>query len=75
MKTSNNLLVVGAVLAVTGLGLMLYGNSQNNNIGAQLTSLFGGGRTNPGTPWMIFGGVIIGIGVVLVVKKLFFDKE
>jgi hypothetical protein len=75
MKTSNNLIIVGAVLAVTGFGLMLYGNSQNNNIGAQLTSLFGSGRTNPGTPWMIFGGVIIGIGVILVVKKLFVDKE
>jgi len=74
MKTSN-LIVVGAVLAVTGLGLMLYGNSQNNNIGAQITSLFGSGRTNPGTPWMVFGGVIIGIGVILVVKKLFVDKE
>jgi len=74
MKTSN-LIVVGAVLAVTGLGLMLYGNSQNNNIGAQITSLFGSGRTNPGTPWMVFGGVIIGIGVILVVKKLFIDKE
>ena len=74
MKTSN-LIVVGAVLAVTGLGLMLYGNSQNNNIGAQITSLFGSGRTNPGTPWMVFGGVIIGIGVILVVKKLFIDRE
>ena len=54
------------------IGLMLYGNSQNNNIGAQLTSLFGSGRTNPG---MVFGGVIIGIGVILIVKELFIDKE
>ena len=75
MKTFNNLIIVGAVLAVTGIGLMLYGNSQNNNIGTQLNSLFGSGRTNPGTPWMIFGGVIIGIGVILVVKKLFIDKQ
>ena len=75
MKTSNNLIIVGTVLAVTGLGLMLYGNSQKNNIGAQLTSLFGSGRTNPGTPCMIFGGVIIGIGVILLVKELFIDKQ
>jgi len=75
MKTSNSLIIIGAVSAITGLGLMLYGNSQNNNIGTQLSSLFGSGRTNPGTPWMIFGGVLIGIGIILVVRKMFIDGK
>ena len=69
------MIIFGASLALIGLGLMLYGNTQNNNIGVQLTSLFGSGRTNPGTPWMIFGGVLIGIGAILIVKKLFIDKK
>ena len=69
------MIICGASLALVGLGLMIYGNSQNNNIGAQLTSLFGSGRTNPGTPWMIFGGVLIGIGAILVFKKMFVDKK
>ncbi|MDR0474202.1 MAG: DUF3185 family protein [Treponema sp.] len=69
-SSNNNSLIIGLVLAVIGIGLMLYGNSQNNNIGAQLTSLFGSGQSNPGTPWMIFGGMAIGIGVILVLVKL-----
>ena len=69
-SSSNNSLIIGLVLAVIGIGLILYGNSQNNNIGAQLSSLFGSGQSNPGTPWMIIGGVVIGIGLIIVLAKI-----
>jgi len=67
---NNNLLIIGLVLAAIGIGLTLYGNSQNNNIGAQLSSLFGSGQSNPGTPWMIIGGIVISIGVILALVKI-----
>jgi ribosomal protein L40E len=69
-SSDNNTIIVGVVLAIIGIGLMLYGNSQNNNLGAQLNSLFGSGQSNPGTPYMIFGGVAIGIGVILILIKM-----
>jgi hypothetical protein len=70
---NNNIIIVGVVLAMIGLGLMLYGNSENHNIGTQLIGLIGSGKTNPGTPWMITGGIVIGIGIILIIKK-FIDK-
>ena len=73
-STNNNMIIFGFVLAACGIGLMIYGNSQNNNVGNQLMSLFGSGRTNPGEPWMIAGGVVIGIGVILMLIKLFGKK-
>ena len=73
-SSNNNIIIIGVVIAIIGIGLLLYGHSQNNNIGAQLTSLFGSGRSNPGTPWMIFGGVSIGIGFVMVIAKLLNKK-
>jgi uncharacterized membrane protein YvbJ len=71
---NNNIIIVGVALAMVGLGLMLYGNSQNHNIGTQLTSLLGSGKTNPGTSWMIGGGIVLCIGVILIIKK-FIDKK
>jgi drug/metabolite transporter (DMT)-like permease len=67
--------IIGVIISTVGLILIVYGNSQNNNIGAQLSSLFGSGKTNPGTPWMIFGGAALGLGIILVIKTLFLDKE
>jgi len=73
-SSNNNMVIFGIVLAAGGIGLMIYGNSENNNIGNQIMSLLGSGRTNPGTPWMIAGGVVIGIGVILMLIKLFSKK-
>jgi len=66
----SNIIAVDAVLAVIGIGLMMYGSSQNNNIGTQLSSFLGRGRTNPGTSWIIFGGILLCAGAVLIIKKL-----
>jgi len=62
-----NTAIIGFVLILLGVGLLLYGNSQNHNIGAQLMSAFGGGGGNPGTPWMIVGGILGVIGIILVI--------
>ena len=69
-SSSYGVIIAGAIMAIIGLIFLMYGNSQNNNIGSQLRSLFGSGQTNPGTPWMIVGGVALGVGVILVVVKM-----
>jgi len=71
----NGVMIIGFILVIAGLILLMYGNSQNNNLGAQLSSLLGSGRRNPGTPWMIFGGGALGLGGILIVKTMFFDKN
>jgi hypothetical protein len=77
VQSSSNIImiVVGGIIAVVGLVLIVYGDSQNRNIVSQLGSLFGSGQKNPGTPWMIAGGTMLGIGIIMAVKKLFFDKK
>jgi uncharacterized membrane protein YvbJ len=72
---NNNIIIAGVVLAILGIGLLLYGNSENNNIVTKLSSYLGSGRTNPGTPWMIGGGIILGIGVILIIKKLIVTRR
>ena len=74
-QSSSVMMIIGGLMVVVGLILLIYGNSQNNNIGAQLSSLFGSGKTNPGTPWMIFGGVMLGVGIIMVAAKLFSNKK
>ena len=71
----NGALILGLILAIAGIILLVYGNSQNNNIGAQLSSLFGSGKKNPGTPWMIFGGSALGLGGILLIKNMLFNKN
>jgi len=77
IQVSSNtvMVIVGGIIAVVGLILVIYGDSQNKNIVSQLGSLFGIGQRNPGTPWIIFGGVMLGVGIVIILKKLFFDKK
>jgi len=72
---NNNLTIIGVALGIAGLALMLYGNSQNNNIGSQVSSLLKSGQINPGTPWIILGGAVLCVGIILVIKKLFYDKK
>jgi hypothetical protein len=76
-QSSSNfiIVIVGGIIAVVGLVLIIYGDSQNRDLVSQLGSLFGSGQRNPGTPWMIAGAVTLGIGVIMVLKKLFFDKK
>jgi uncharacterized membrane protein HdeD (DUF308 family) len=62
-------------MTIAGLILLLYGNSLNNSIEAQFSSFFGRGQTNPGTFWMIIGGVISCIGGMTLIKKLLINKK
>ena len=76
LPSSNiGILIIGGIAAIVGVVLLVYGDSQNRNIVSQLGSLFGSGKTDPGTPWMIGGGIIIGIGVILIIKKLVEKKD
>ena len=67
--------MIGVIVAVVGLVMMLYGNSLNNSVEAQLSSLFSNGQTNPGTLWMIIGGVALGIGAILAIADLTSNKK
>ena len=65
-KTS--LISIGA--AILGLILLIVGISQNNSLEAQLASLFGSGKVNPGTPWIVIGIILIlGAAVLFVINK------
>lgn len=57
----------GLIILLFGSGLIYYGYSQNSSWSSQLLSVLGSGKTNPGTPLIIFGIVVSMIGIVLLV--------
>ena len=65
----NTKVIIGMVLVVIGIGLLLYGNSQNNDFGAVMGSYFSGGG-DPGTPWMVFGGILIAVGIIVALVAI-----
>jgi drug/metabolite transporter (DMT)-like permease len=71
MDTENKLIIIGAVLAIIGLILVLYGNSLNFNADARLIS----GMENPGTMWMVLGGASFGLSVILFGYVLTDEKD
>lgn len=62
--------ILGILLLVAGVISAIYGNSMNNSVEAQLSSLFSSGTTDPGTTWIIIGVVAIVLGLILVVGGL-----
>ena len=64
MKKSS---VISIGAAVLGLILLIVGISQNNSLKAQLASLLGSGKVNPGTPWIVIGILLIVAGAVFFV--------
>lgn len=54
------MLIVGVVLAV-------FGNQQNNDLEAQLSSLWNNGTANPGDLWIYVGIAVAIVGLVLTV--------
>jgi len=67
--------IIGGFVTIVGIILLIYGDSQNRNLMNQISSIINSGQTNPGTPWMIFGGIFIGIGVIIFLVKLLNNKE
>jgi len=58
--------ILGAILVLVGLGSAIYGVAQNNDVEAQVMSVFSSGSMNPGAMWIIGGCVAMAIGIVLV---------
>ena len=64
------MVIIGVILMVLGVGSAVFGFMQNNSIEAQLTSIFGSGRANPGTTWIVIGIAALVIGIVLMIIGL-----
>lgn len=64
------MIIAGAILAVIGLGLTIYGIYLNNNVEAQLTALFNSGNVDPGTGWIVVGVIALVVGIALLVIGL-----
>lgn len=62
--------LVGIIAIAIGCGVAYYGFDQNNSWSAQIVSVLGSGKTNPGTTYIVVGIVIAVIGLTLLVKGL-----
>ena len=61
------MIAVSVILLVGGGVFLIYGFLQNSSLEAQFLSMLGSGRLNPGTPFMIAGGIALVLGVILLV--------
>jgi len=61
------MLIIGIIMMLGGVGCLVYGFMQNNNIEAQFSSLLSSGSMNPGTIFIIIGAVVAVIGLILVI--------
>lgn len=59
--------VLGLILMLGGIGAAGYGIYLNNDVEAQLTSLFSSGSMDPGNTWLIAGGVAAVVGLLLLI--------
>lgn len=61
-------MILGIIGLLAGVAMALYGNSLNNSIEAQLSSLFSSGAVNPGNTWL-YGGIALAVvgGILLIV--------
>lgn len=61
------MITFGILLLLTGIGSAIYGNTLNNDMNAQLNSMFGNGVKNPGDIWIYCGAAVALIGVTLII--------
>ena len=66
--------VLSFFLIIGGICLYAYGNTLNNDTEARLESFFENGNANPGEKWMIFGGIVAVVGIILLIYALVKDK-
>ena len=59
--------IIGVILMLLGAGGAYYGYNQNNNMEAQLESIFSSGSKDPGTIFIIAGAAVAVIGLVLLI--------
>ena len=67
--------VGGIILTIIGALLAIFGVAANSSGEAQLVSFLSGNGTNPGTPLIIIGVILIAVGVVLIVLSCKKKKE
>lgn len=61
------MIAVGVIMMIIGAAGCFYGITQNNSFEAQLNSFFSSGTTNPGTPFVVGGVLLLLIGLVLLI--------
>lgn len=64
------MLIAGIILFIAGTISFFYGNSLNNSIESQLSSLLSSGSTNPGTIFVVIGSIVAVAGAVLIIISL-----
>ncbi len=58
---------VGAFILIIGIVLCFLGNEMNNDIEAQMESIFGDGKSDPGSGLVAMGVIAIVIGAIVLV--------
>ena len=56
----------GIISLILGVISIVYGNSQNNDVEAQLESMFSNGTTNPGDTFLYVGIALAVLGLILL---------
>ena len=67
--------IIGLIFLLIGGGLAFYGYSENNSLEAQVSSLFGQGSLNPGTPFISFGVILVIVGAILLLAWFLKRKQ
>lgn len=57
----------GAFIVIIGIILCFLGNEMNNDIEAQMESIFGNGKSDPGSGLLVIGTIAIIIGAIVLV--------
>lgn len=65
----------GILLFILGGVLCYCGNAENNNMDAQMESFFNNGKTNPGDGILIFGALLIVVGIGLVIYGIYREAD
>ena len=58
---------LGILFILAGAGGIVYGVMQNNDVEAQMTSLFSEGQTDPGTIYIIIGAAAVLLGLIFII--------
>ena len=64
------MIILGILLIIFGSGSLYWGSAQNNSLESQLISMFEKGTVNPGTPFIIIGGIGLAIGLIFLLVSL-----
>jgi len=59
--------ILGILALIAGIACAVYGNSLNNDLGAQLESLLSKGSSNPGDTFLYIGIAVAVVGLILLI--------